>query len=98
MKPPIFPYFSFRDLSDVCNSDSSEEDNSINAISLANDLGFFFTRAVRPEKRKIAGVQPSALNAFAKAGASEEPSSVIKQREFSGSSVCRMSGNASETA
>ena len=98
MKPPIFPYFPTRDLSDVCNSDSSEEDNSIRVISLANDLGFFFTRAERPEKRKIAGVQPSALNDFAKAGASEEPSSVIKQRGFSGSSVCRTSGNASGTA
>ena len=98
MKPPIFPYFPPRDLSDVCNSDSSEEDNSISAISLVNDLGFFFARAERPEKRKIAGVQPSALNAFAKAGASEEPSSVIKQRVVSGSSVCRTSGNASETA
>ena len=98
MKPPIFPYFSPKYLSDVCNSDSSEEDNSISAISLANNLGLFFTRAERPEKRNIAGVQPSALNAFAKAGASEEPSSVIKQRGFSGSSVCRKSGNASETA
>ena len=98
MKPPIFPYFCARDLSDVCNSDSSEEDNSISAISSANNLDLFFTRAERPEKRKIAGVQPSALNAFAKAGASEEPSSVIKQRWFSGSSVCRMSGDKSETA
>ena len=98
MKPPIFPYFPPRELIDVCNSDSSEEDNSISGISLANDLGLFFTREERPEKRKIAGVQPSALNAFAKAGVSEEPSSVIKQRGFSGSSVCRTSGNASETA
>ena len=97
MKPLMFPYFPTSDLSDVCNSDSSEEDNSISGVSLAKDLRFFFMRSERPEKRKIAGVQFSALNAFAKAGAMEEPSSVIKQRCFSGSSVCRTSGKASGT-
>ena len=98
MKPPMFPYFSTRDLSDVCNSDSSEEDNSISVVSLAKALLLFFARTERPEKRKMAIVQPSALNTFAKAGAREEPSSVIKQRWFAGSSVCRTSGNASGTA
>ncbi|MBC8259436.1 MAG: hypothetical protein H8E38_10495 [SAR324 cluster bacterium] len=38
------------------------------------------------------------FKAFAKAGANEVPSSVIKHRGFSGSSVCRTSGTASGTA
>ena len=97
MNPPIFPCFSFRDLSDVSSSNSAEEDSSISGISLAKGFCFFFTSSEIPEKRKITGNHPCSLKAFARTGANEEPSSVIKQRGFSGSSVCSTSGGASGT-
>jgi len=98
MNPPIFPRFSVRDLSDDSSSDSAEEDSSISGISLAKAFRFLFASAEIPEKRRIAGNQPCLLNAFARTGAREEPSSVIKQRGFSGSSTCSTSGGSSETA
>ena len=97
MNPPIFPRFSVRDLSDDSSSDSAEEDSSISGISLAKGLGFFFTSSEIPEKRKIKGDHPCSIKAFARTGANEEPSSVIKQRGFSGSSACSTSGEASGT-
>ena len=97
MNPPIFPRFSVRDLSDDSSSDSAEEDSSISGISLAKGLRFFFTSSEIPEKRKITGDHPCSLNAFARTGANEEPSSVIKQRGFLGSSACSRSGEASGT-
>ena len=97
MNPPIFPRFSVRDLSDDSSSDSAEEDSSISGISLAKGLRFFFTSSEIPEKRKITGDHPCSLNAFTKTGANEEPSSVIKQSGFSGSSACSRSGEASGT-
>ena len=97
MNPQIFPRFSDSNLSDFSRSDSAEEDSSISGISLAKGLLFFFTSSEIPEKRKITGDHPCSLNAFARTGANEEPSSVIKQRGFSGSSVCSRSGEASGT-
>ena len=97
MNPPIFPRFSVRDLSDDSSSDSAEEDSSISGISLAKGLRFFFTSSEIPEKRKITGDHPCSLNAITRTGANEEPSSVIKQRGFSGSSACSRSGEASGT-
>ena len=97
MNPPIFPRFSVRDLSDDSSSDSAEEDSSISGISLAKGLRFFFTSSEIPEKRKITDDHPCSLNAFTRTGANEEPSSVIKQRGFSGSSACSRSGEASGT-
>ena len=98
MPPPIFPRFSVRDLSDVSSSDSAEENSSISGISLAKGFSFFFENAEIPEKRKITGDHPCSLKAFARTGANEEPSSVIKQRGFSGSSAYNTSGGSSETA
>ena len=97
MYPPIFQRFSVRDFSDDSSSDSAEEDSSISGISLAKGLRFFFTSSEIPEKRKITGDHPCTLNAFARTGANEQPSSVIKQRGFSGSSACSRSGEASGT-
>ena len=97
MNPPIFPCFAVRDLRDVSNSVSAGEDSSINGISLAKGLRFFFTSSEIPEKRKITGDHPCSLKAFARTGANEEPSSVIKQRGFSGSSAYSTSGGASGT-
>ncbi len=57
----------------------------------------FLQSAEIPEKRKITGDHPCSLKAFARTGANEEPSSVIKQRGFSGSSACSTSGEASGT-
>ena len=98
MNPPIHPCFSVRDLSDVSSSDSAEENSSISGISLAMGFRFFFTSSEIPEKRKITGDHPCSLNAFARTGANEEPSSVIKQRGFSGSFACSTSGGANSTA
>jgi len=98
MNPPIFPRFPVRDLSDDSSSDSVEEDSSINGISLAKGFRFFFTSSEIPEKRKITGDHPCSIKAFARTGANEEPSSVIKQRGFSGSSAYNSSGGSSETA
>ena len=98
MNPPIFPRFSVRDLSDVSSSDSAEEDSSISGISLAKGFSFFFASAEIPEKRRIARDQPCLLKAFARTGVREEPSSVIKNRGFSGSSAYNTSGGSSETA
>ena len=94
----MFPCFSEKDLSEDCNSVSVEEVNSINAVPLANGFRFLFTKAEIPEKLKIAGVQPFPLKASAKTGTRAVPSSVIRQRGFSGSSVCRNPGEASGTA
>ena len=98
MNPPVNPCFSVRELIAVSISDSAVEDSSISGISLAKAFLFLFASAEIPEKRRIAGNQPCLLNAFARTGAWEEPSSVIKQRGFSGSSTCSTSGGSSETA
>lgn len=97
MNPQIFPCFSFRDLSDLSNSDSAGEGTLISGIFLAKGFLFLFTSSEMPEKRRITGNQPRLLKAFAKNDASEVPSSVIKQRGFSGSFVCSTSGCSSET-
>ena len=97
MNPPISPCFAVRDLRDVSNSVSAVEDSSISGISLAKSFRFFFASSEIPEKRKITGDHPCSLKVFARTGANEEPSSVIKQRGFSGSSACSRSGEASGT-
>ena len=97
MNPPVFPSFTVREFSVFSNSNSAEEESLIIGISFEKAFRFFFISVEIPEKRRIAGDQPCLLKTFAKTGAREEPSSVIKQRGFSGSSECSTSGGSSET-
>ena len=79
MKPPKLPYFSEICLSDDCNSVSSEEDNSMIAVSLLKALRLLSSNSEIPQKRKITVVQPWPFNPLAKDGARVEPSSVMRQ-------------------
>ena len=98
MKPPKLPCFSENDLSADCNSVSSEEINSMTAVSLLIALRLLLSKAEIPQKRKITGFQPCPCNASANAGVRAEPSSVTRQSGFSGIFLRRNPGEASGTA
>ena len=79
MKPPKLPCISAKFLSEDFNSVSSEEDNSMIAVSLLKALRLLLSNSEIPQKRKITVVQPWPFNALANAGARVEPSSVMRQ-------------------
>ena len=94
MKPPISPCFSKINLNAEQSSSSFEEVNSITDVSLLNARRFFLTKLEIPEYLKITGFQPCFRIASASNGAKDEPSSVIKQIGFSGSSLIKNPGEA----